>query len=300
MFNPDVFDKLPAGDKLDCPVMISTHSSFSSGKFISKILWDTMVTFAAKSIAQATLAKMVNRAYMEQYWDDRMRYNTWRADNGLTKQVLDRAAAAAAAAQATADLAAAASVAASSATAEAEAERATAAAARAGATTAKALPSFPVFRNKQPAQQQAAASAKDFVYRSPPQSDFGEYGDKNGYAGLSISGALLNNILKGGAWRRELHTRHQRGIVASVVSLDWNFQLAKHMRVGRGKQSHQAACLAGNEFSQCLGFWYVAQGESYNEMGPHLLRLVLRCVENHDKVCVHPDCMLFLWPESSS
>ena len=176
--------------------MISTHSSFSSGKFISKILWDTMVTFAAKSISQATLAKMVNRAYMEQYWDDRMRYNTWRADNGLTKQVLDGAAAAAAAAQATADLAAAAaSVAASSATAEAE--RATAAAARAGATTAKALPSFPVFRNKQPAQQQAAASAKDYVYRSPPQSDFGEYGDKTGYAGLSISGGAFEQYFEG-------------------------------------------------------------------------------------------------------
>lgn len=75
-----------------------------------------------------------------------------------------------------------------------------------------------------------------------PQSDFGEYGDKDGYAGLSISGALLNNILKGdaGARRRELHTCHQQGIVASVVSLDGNFQLAKRVRVGRGKQSHEA------------------------------------------------------------
>ena len=119
--------------------------------------------------------------------------------------------------------------------------------------------------------------------------------------GCPFLGALLNNILKGdaGAWRRELHTRHQQGMVASVVSLDWNFQLAKHVRVGRGKQSHQAACLAGDS-NQCLWFWYVAQGESYKEVGPHLLRLVLRCLENHDKICVHPDCMLFLWPESSS
>lgn len=219
---------------------------------------------------------------------------------------MDEAAVAAAEAQAAADSAAAAAVAASSATAIAEAERATAAAARAGATTAKALPSYPIFRNKQlaqqpaqqPAQQQAAASAKDIMYRSPPQSDFGEYGDKDGYAGLSIHGATLNNIWKGdaGAWRRELHTRHQQGIVASVVSLDWNFLLAKRVRVGRGKQSHGAACLAGHEFNQCLGFWCVAQGESYKEMGPDLLRLVLR-LENHDKVCVHPDCMSLLWPE---
>lgn len=84
--------------------------------------------------------------------------------------------------------------------------------------------------------------------------------------GCPFLGALLNNILKGdaGAWRRELHTRHQQGMVASVVSLDWNFQLAKHVRVGRGKQSHQAACLAGDS-NQCLWFWYVAQGESYKE-----------------------------------
>ena len=173
VLNPDVFDKLPAGEQMDCPVLISMHSSFSSGKFISRILWDTMVTFAAKSIPQATLAKMVNRAYREQYWDDWLRYNTWRAENGLTRQAMDAAAAAAAAAQATADSAAAASVAASSATAEAEAARATAAAARAGATTAKALLSHLLFRNQQPARQQAAASAKDFVYRSPPKIRLG-------------------------------------------------------------------------------------------------------------------------------
>ena len=58
VLNPDVFDKLPAGEQMDCPVLISTHSSFSSGKFISKIMY-ARLTILARVACEMLLAAKV-------------------------------------------------------------------------------------------------------------------------------------------------------------------------------------------------------------------------------------------------
>jgi len=83
-----------------------------------------------------------------------------------------------------------------------------------------------------------------------------------------------------------------------LVSLDWNFNLAKHVLglerlpqnwatvsdsgtqvpeiwlsqvTGQGWMAkvHDVACLNGNEFNQLLGGWVVAAGDLYKQRDPH-------------------------------
>lgn len=69
-----------------------------------------------------------------------------------------------------------------------------------------------------------------------------------------------------------------------VMYVDWSIPLTRRITLGKCRL-HDVVAVLGNEYNQVVGIHFLGKGESHQELGSHLWRLVQRCPELFDKVC---------------
>jgi len=73
--HPGCLKKIPLHIQNQCPIKIETASNYMKGKLMSKKLWDMTNHFVANRVMLATMAKIVNQHYFNEFWDKNSRWS---------------------------------------------------------------------------------------------------------------------------------------------------------------------------------------------------------------------------------
>lgn len=72
--------------------------------------------------------------------------------------------------------------------------------------------------------------------------------------------------------------------VKQVICVDWSIPFTRRITLGKCRL-HDVVAVLGNKYNQVVGMHFLGKGESHQELGSPLWRLVKRYLELFDKVC---------------